>query len=120
MDELVQRLSAGDHPVEISLRSDRTIDALKQQIDRGYVHIKFTGTRGGTEIGVQLDKDACELDAIDFAQGTGRAKFVGDLTLNYVKVRCIADIDVSTFEGSGRLQPIGDATASVPADATIN
>lgn len=117
MDELVQRLSAGDHPVALSLRSDRAIDELKQQIDRGYVHIKFTGTRGGTELGVHLDKDACELDAIDFEQGTGRARFVGDLTLNYVRVRCVADVDVRTLAGSGRLQPIADARVDAPSGA---
>ena len=50
MDELVARLSAGDHPVEASLRPEKTIKALKECIDRGYVHIKFTETEGGTEL----------------------------------------------------------------------
>lgn len=109
MDELVQRLSAGEHPVELSLRPQRTIEELKQQIDRGYVHIKFTGTRGGTELGVQLDTAACDFGSIDFDRCTGRAIFVGDLTLNYVRVRCIADVDVSTFEGRGHLQPVDES-----------
>ena len=60
MDELVARLSAGDHPVEASLRPEKTIKALKECIDRGYVHIKFTETEGGTELGLKLDRQVSE------------------------------------------------------------
>jgi len=48
MDELVQRLSEGDHPIEASLRPEKTVAALKECIDRGYVHNKYTDTRDGT------------------------------------------------------------------------
>lgn len=47
MNELVQRLSQGEHPVEASLRPQKTAASLKESIDRGYVHIKFTQTKGG-------------------------------------------------------------------------
>jgi len=30
----------------------------------------------------------------------------GKLTLDYVRVRCIADIDLKTLEGKGRLEKI--------------
>ena len=33
---------------------------------------------------------------------------VGDLTLNFVKVRCIADIDLALFTGEGHLEPLGE------------
>lgn len=105
MDELVQRLSQGDHPVEITIRPERTPQLLKECLERGYVHVKFTQTRGGTELGVRLDREASDLGA-DLEQGTGRLKLVGDLTLNYVKVKCFADVDVATYEGRGRLEPI--------------
>jgi len=105
MDELVQRLSQGEHPVEITIRPERTPKLLKECLDRGYVHVKFTNTRGGTELGVQLDRAASELGA-DLESGVGRLKLVGNLTLNYVKVQCIADVDVATYEGQGRLVPV--------------
>jgi hypothetical protein len=105
MDELVERLSHGEHPVEMTLRPDKTIQTLREDIERGYVHIKFTGTRGGTELGVRLDKHACDFSSVDFDAQTGRARFVGELTLNYVPVECIADVDMTTFEGTGRLRP---------------
>ena len=55
MNELVQRLSEREHPIEASLRPEKTATALKESIDRGYVHIKFTNTKGGTDLGVRLD-----------------------------------------------------------------
>lgn len=103
-DNLVQWLAEGDHPVEASLRPDRTVPALKERIDRGYVHIKFTDTRGGTELGVRLDPPSCNLSGADFEKQTGRARLVGGLTLNYVKVRCVADIDLETLTGQGHLE----------------
>src|SRR6185369_4967185 len=41
-DDLVSRLSTGDHAVEVSLRPEKAVSAFKEAIDRGYVHIKFT------------------------------------------------------------------------------
>jgi len=106
VDELVARLSAGDHPIEASLRPEKTVKALKECIDRGYVHIKFTETKGSTELGVKLDRQASDLSKADFDTETGNIHLVGDLTLNYVKVQCIADIDLKTLQGKGCLVPL--------------
>jgi uncharacterized protein YbdZ (MbtH family) len=100
---LVERLCEGDHPVEASLRPEKTAKALKDRIDMGYVHIKFTETRGGTELGVRLDRSAIDLNQADFENQTGKAHLEGELTLDYVKVRCIADIDLRTLSGEGHL-----------------
>jgi uncharacterized protein YbdZ (MbtH family) len=105
-DDLVQRLCAGEHPVEAILRPEKSAKALKERIDLGYVHIKFVHTRGGTELGVRLDPQATDLRQADFAHQSGTAHLVGGLTLNYVKVRCIADIDLATLTGQGRLEPV--------------
>jgi uncharacterized protein YbdZ (MbtH family) len=103
-DDLVQRLCTGEHAVEAILRPAKTAQALKERIDAGYVHIKFVNTRGGTELGVRLDPNATDLGSADFAHQSGKVHLVGDLTLNYVKVRCIADIDLSTLTGQGHLE----------------
>jgi uncharacterized protein YbdZ (MbtH family) len=100
---LVDRLCEGDHPVEVGLRSDRTVKRFKEAIDRNYVHIKFTATKGGTELGVRLNRDACDFSEADFESGRGTVHVVGGLTLDYVKVECIADIDLTTLEGKGHL-----------------
>ena len=100
---LVDRLCEGDHAVLASLRPEPTIELFKQAIDRNYVHIKFTGTRGGTELGVRLDRDACDFKQADFDKGSGSVHLEGGLSLDYVKVRCIADISLQGLEGKGRL-----------------
>jgi hypothetical protein len=106
MDELVQRLSEGDHPV-VARRAD-SAEELKQSIDRGYVLITFTDTRGGTELGIRLDETTTDLSGADFSQATGTVHLVGNLTLNYVKVRCVADVELATLEGKGHLEIMED------------
>lgn len=105
-DDLVNRLSEGDHPVEASLRPEKNVKALKERIDLGFVHIKFTDTRGGTELGVRLDRDALDLSRADFENETGTVHLEGGLALNYVKVRCVAEIDLQTLTGRGHLVPL--------------
>lgn len=102
MDELVQRLSEGDHPV-VARRAD-SAEELKQSIERGYVLITFTDTRGGTELGIRLDGAATDLSNADFDHATGTVRLVGNLALNYVKVRCVADVELATLEGKGHLE----------------
>jgi len=106
MDELVERLSRGDHPVEIRLRPERNAGELKRALDGGYVNVLFTGTRGGTELGVRLEPHSVELAGADFDSGTGHLRFRGKLTLNYVPVECVVDLDLATFAGQGHLEPI--------------
>jgi hypothetical protein len=100
---LVDRLCEGVHPVEAGLRPAKTVKLFKDAIDRNYVHVKFTDTRGGTELGVRLDLAACDFSKADFESETGTVHVEGGLTLDYVKVRCIADINLDTLEGTGYL-----------------
>lgn len=104
--DLVQQLSRGSHPLEASLRPERTPQAFKESIERGYVLLKFTNTRGGTELGVRLDPQAVDFGRADFDNQDGTVHLEGSLTLNYVKVRCLADIDLRTLSGEGRLEPV--------------
>jgi uncharacterized protein YbdZ (MbtH family) len=102
-ESLVEKLCRGDHPVEVGLRPEKTCKLFKDAIGRDYVHIKFTDTKGGTELGVRLDRNTCDFSNADFESGTGRVHLEGSLTLDYVEVRCIADIDLVTLGGKGRL-----------------
>jgi hypothetical protein len=103
-DPLVKRLAQGSHPLAAGLRPEKSVKALKESIDRGYVHIKFTATKGGTELGLRLDTAACDFSRADFETEKGTVHLEGGLTLDYVKVRCIADIDLTTLEGQGHLE----------------
>lgn len=104
MSDLVERLADGRHEVAVEQYKDAA--DLKQSIDREFVLVKFTGTRGGTELGFQLDEQRSELEAADFESQKGHIKLVGELTLDYKKVRCIADIDIENLKGMGHLELI--------------
>jgi hypothetical protein len=112
MSDLVRRLSEGQHPVEVSLRPERTVQALKGSLDRGYVHIRFTNTRGGTELGVPVDRERSDLSGADFEKESGRFTVAGELSLDFVKVRCIAEIDLPSLTGQGRLEPIAESAGA--------
>ena len=103
MSELVQFLCKGDHPVEASLR-EKTRAALKETIASGHVRIKFTDTRGVTELGVPIDRSRSDLRAIESDNGSAEIRVVGDLTLDYVRVTCVARIDLATLQGEGHLE----------------
>jgi uncharacterized protein YbdZ (MbtH family) len=100
---LVDRLCEGEHPVEATLRPEKSVKLFKESIDRNYVHIKFTDTQGGTELGVRLDPQKCDFAGADFENGTGTVHLEGGLTLDYVKVQCVADIDLASLTGQGHL-----------------
>ncbi|SFQ68652.1 Uncharacterized conserved protein YbdZ, MbtH family [Amycolatopsis rubida] len=100
---LVDRLSDGDHRVEVSLRPDRTAAAFGEAVERGFVFLRFTGTEGGTELGVELVAEDCVLAGADFAAGTGEVRLSGVLELDFVPVACTASIDLATLAGRGSL-----------------
>lgn len=101
---LVQRLAQGRHRVVASVHPQKSIQGLRESIDRGYVHLRFPDTKGGTELGVQLEPAAGDSRPADFENRTGTVHLQGLLTLDYVKVRCIANIELSTLEGFGHLE----------------
>jgi hypothetical protein len=106
MNDLVQRLSQGQHAVEVALRPAKTVQALRACLDRGYVHIRFPNTQGGTELSFPIDRQRTDSSGADFVRETGRLTIVGELTLDYVNVRCIAEVDLPTLCGTGRLEPV--------------
>lgn len=105
MNELVEKLTTGQHPVEAS-RPEKTSKALKECIDRNYVHILFKET--GTELGMKLDNELCDFKDSDFENNKGKVHLEGCLTLNYEKVKIISEIDLKTLEGKAQLELVDD------------
>ena len=81
---------------------------MKDRITDGFVFVKFTKTRGGTELGIDLVKDESGFSGADFVKGTGKLHVVGTCELNYNKVKCIADVDLNTRAGVGHLEVLGE------------
>jgi hypothetical protein len=101
VNELTERLST-DQPVVVG-GPDPSAEELKRRLDLGYVFIKFTETRGGTDLNLRLDREATDASGADLDEGSGTVHVEGFVILNDDPVRCIADIDVATLGGTGRL-----------------
>src|SRR5271155_3317065 len=70
VNELTERLTV-DQPVVMG-GANPTAEELRNRVgEMGYVLVKFTGTRGGTELGFPLDRDVTDLSGADFENGTG-------------------------------------------------
>ncbi len=108
-ESLVDRLCFGDHPVIVCQRPEPSIKGFKEALDSGYVRVKFTDTKGGTELGISVDKEATDFVDANFEEGTGQVRVVGGLSLDYTKVRCIASIDLKTLDGLGHLEKVEEA-----------
>jgi uncharacterized protein YbdZ (MbtH family) len=101
---LVERLSHGEHPVEVTGLGDDPLRRLRERIEMGHVMVRFPETRGGTELGVRFEPRNLELSSCDLNAGSGQLPLRGDLTLDGTRVRVHADIDVATMTGRGRLE----------------
>ena len=103
MSELVQKLSIGQHRVSAFVHPEKSIDAFKRCVEDGYVHVRFPDTRGGTTLGITLDRGLTDMSGANFESNEGRVTLSGTLTLDYVPVRCEAVLTLPELEGTGRL-----------------
>lgn len=110
MENLVDRLAKGMHSIVFESRTD-DIKELEDRVNHGFVFVTFTETRGGTELGINLEKELCDFSKANVGQGKGSIKIVGTCELNYKKVRCRAEVDLSDRKGKGCLE-ILDATTN--------
>ncbi|GAA3756863.1 uroporphyrinogen-III synthase [Salinactinospora qingdaonensis] len=111
MDELVERLCVEGHNVVVGGPSPSAEELRRRISELGYVFIKFPDSQGGTDLGVRVDETATDLGKADFTNASGSVHLEGTLTLNYVKVRCVADIDLASLSGTGHLVALDEALA---------
>jgi len=109
---LVDRLCEGEHPIEAGLRFEQSTKMFKDAIDRNYVHIRFLQTKGETELGFRLDRENSDFSAADFENGKGTVHLEGSITLDYIRVKCVADIDLSSLQGKGHMVKVEAKEAS--------
>jgi hypothetical protein len=55
-----------------------------------------------------LDKSRSDLTQANFAAETGKVRLCGELTLDYVPVRVVADIDLPSLQGQGHLEILAE------------
>lgn len=116
MSNLVERLSNGRHAV--SVESYKNLSELKDSIDRNFVLVNFTETKGGTQLGFALDQERASVDNADFQAATGTLHLEGDLTLDFKPVRVVVDIDLNTLTGEGHLELMQKSEELASSDKT--
>lgn len=99
-DDLVTRLSRGDHPVRALVRPEGDPAALREAIARGFVLIELTDTAGGTQLGLRLPPNEPREAHAE------RVHLSAQLTLDGVPVRCVVELDPQTLTGHGHLERV--------------
>lgn len=115
MNKLVEQLTK-KQPI-IGGGNFKGLEAFKEQIDKDYVFIKFTEPYGSLDLAIHPDKETSSWEDADFENGTGTVHLEGEVGLNYVKCRLIADVNLDTLEGEGYLEPIEEMPESAEYEA---
>lgn len=105
MSDLVRRLS--EHDTEVVLDGvDEPLSLVRRRIEElGHVTVRFTETAGGTTLGVSVDPEVTAFRVPGAGSEAESLHLEGTLTLDFVPVRCVADIDLASRRGTGRLLP---------------
>ena len=108
MNELTERLTL-KQPI-IMGGADPSVEELRNRTgEMGYVLVKFTQTRGGTELGFPLDRAATDLSKANFDESTGTVHVSHDPTpeLGVMSVYAIRDPSgVNTGAYFGSVPPV--------------
>jgi len=104
MSDLIERLER-TQDIVLAIRPTPTPDSFRLALERGFVPVRFPNTRGGTELGIKLDRDSV-WSSEELSKGAGQVQIAGELSLDYTRVRFQGTIDIATMKGSGRLEPI--------------
>ncbi|TQV67993.1 MbtH domain protein [Exilibacterium tricleocarpae] len=115
MNELVESLSK-KQPI-IGGGNFRGLGAFKEQIDKDYVFIKFTEPQGSLDLAIHPDPKTSDWENADFENGTGTVHLEGEVGLNYVKCRLVADVNLENLEGEGYLVPLEEMPESAAYEA---
>ncbi len=101
---LVEKLVVGEHQIEVCSRAeaDKKREDLVRQIGYDLVHVIFPNTKGGTELGINLQRELCG-DLNIPAKESGEPdtlRLVGDLTLDWKPIRVTALVSLKDFKGT--------------------
>lgn len=115
MSELAQRFSRGPHTILYRPRGGQARTEFRADVERDYVHLLFTGAAGEIELGFPSDRARSDLSGANWDAGEGSIHLEGELGLNGIPVRCVADLDLRTMAGVGRLDLLAPAaTGAAP------
>jgi hypothetical protein len=110
--DLVKRLM-DKQKVELIRYRNRETNAPEEKklvdaVARGYVLVKFSSTKGGTELGASLDTTGSgkpDVGSFDYSVPS-KLTFKGRLKLDYTPLMLHATIDLTSFIGEGFVEVI--------------
>ena len=70
------------------------------------MRVKFTDTKGGTELGIRVNNEASNFQDAKFERQPAARKLLATSRSITPRVRCIANIDLQSLAGQGRLEKI--------------
>ncbi len=115
MNELVEQLTKKQHIVGGG--NFRGLEAFKEQIDKDYVFVKFTEPYGSLDLAIHPDPETSDWEEADFENGAGNVHLEGEVGLNYVKCRLVADVNLENLEGEGYLVPLEEMPEAAEYEA---
>lgn len=101
----VSFLTQGWHPISCKSIYNSCQD-VREAIAKHHFHLTFLDTEGQTCLSMTLNPQKTLLEEADFETGTGMIQLEGNLTLDFVKVKCLARITLPSLEGEGTLEKI--------------
>ncbi len=99
----VEFLTKGVQSISAKL-AGHGVASFHNSLVREYIHLTFTGTRGQTCIGIKIDPQKTEFKNVDFEKGVGLVKVEGNFILDFVKLKCCAEIDLQDLSGTAQLE----------------
>jgi hypothetical protein len=108
-NDLVQRLQKEQEVIIIRYcdNDKPNVQKLQRAVQNGYVLVKFTSTKGGTELGCNVKNEDPKC-TVQFDHANKRVTIRGRLKLDYTPVRLNATVNLDTFKGTGYLEVIED------------
>lgn len=103
--DLVDRLSQGEHPVKLVLNGDHPREMFRNCLDLGYARVCFTQTHGQTTFSLTLDDTQTRTQMMP-GSDQAYAHLVGHINIDGKACICVLDINLASFTGLGRLQPV--------------
>lgn len=97
MDTLVAFLMSKQQPVKAVLKPDETLDEFVACMNRKFVNLVFTDTKGSTEIGITLTESTLKADEID--DSTETIILQGKCGLNFEKIKVKVELSLKDFTG---------------------
>lgn len=101
MNQLIQFLAQGKHPVKVVLKPEATLSEFILCLRRKFLNIMFMDTRGGTELGITIIESSVSAD--DISEFIKSIVVEGECGLNFKKIKVKVEVSLIDFSGTAQV-----------------